>query len=87
MVSTLETYQVRNLVSKFAFSNGSACVPRYAPAARAKLVKQRYLMREKLSGPAGGGAQQAEGGGDAYGLSLAERALDELGGAVRVESS
>ena len=41
-------------------------------AALARLLKQRYLLREKIAAP-------ADQGGDLYGLSLAERALDELG--------
>lgn len=44
-----------------------------ARAALARLVKKRYLIREKLHG-----ATDAAGG-DAYGVSLAERARDEIG--------
>ena len=44
-----------------------------ARAALARLVKKRYLIREKLHG-----ATDAAGG-DAYGVALAERARDEIG--------
>ena len=42
-------------------------------AALARLVKKRYLIREKLHG-----ATDAAGG-DLYGVALAERARDEIG--------
>ena len=49
-------------------------------AALAKLVKQRYLMREKLTVAPTAAVVAANGdGGDKYGIVLAERALDELG--------
>ncbi|MDB9924934.1 MAGE domain-containing protein [bacterium] len=38
-----------------------------------RLIKKRYLIREKLHGITN------ESGGDAYGLALAERAKDEIG--------
>ena len=44
-----------------------------AKAALARLVKRRYLIREKLRGATD------EAGGDAYGVTLAERAVDEIG--------
>lgn len=44
-----------------------------AKAALARLIKKRYLIREKLHGATN------EAGGDAYGVTLAERAKDEIG--------
>jgi hypothetical protein len=41
--------------------------------ALSRLIKKRYLFREKLHGAV------SEAGTDAYGLSLAERAKDEIG--------
>jgi hypothetical protein len=42
-------------------------------SALAKLIKKRYLIREKQVGAT------SDNGGDAYSLSLAERAIDEIG--------